>query len=275
MTSSHQDPIPCQWSSHLAAALPTHAHPAVPRGGRRPRSSDGHLMGGCGRDRRRSRDSATRRSRGGGGSAGPRGGESWPRADVRSACARLALLIKGGLHRADPLEAWMPTGPARPPAKPAKVPCGGLRAPFAGFAGPRPGPFRAGFGPFGEPGTTGLPVLVRKKREKWADARRAANYYVFYVTTSGSMGPDSDRVDSRGPAGSSSPSSVLCSVLPGVGRSGPLPSGASSGRPSLRPLRRGTVRWTSGVCSRQAQGDSAMARSRSRDRIRPSVIPLQ
>ena len=33
MTSSHHDPGPCQWSSHLAAALPTDAHPAVPRGG--------------------------------------------------------------------------------------------------------------------------------------------------------------------------------------------------------------------------------------------------
>ena len=43
----------------------------------------------------------TRRARGGWGSAELRRGAFWPRPDVRSACARLAPLIKSGLHRTD------------------------------------------------------------------------------------------------------------------------------------------------------------------------------
>jgi hypothetical protein len=92
----------------------------------------------------------------------------------------------------------MPTGPPRPPAKPAKAPRWGLSTAFAGFAGPGLKPLRAGCGSIGHPADLRRPGRVRKKREKWATARREVDSYVFYVAMSGSMGPECKRVDSRG-----------------------------------------------------------------------------
>ncbi len=91
-------------------------------------------------------------------------------------------------------------GPARPPAKPAIALLRGLHGPFAGFAGPWLKPLRAGRGSFGRPAVPRRPGRARKKREKWADGRREVDSYVFYVTTSGSMGAEFKRVDSRGPS---------------------------------------------------------------------------
>jgi hypothetical protein len=78
------------------------------------------------------------------------------------------------------------TGHPQNPQKPHAGACGPLSRVLRV---PGTAPFAGGTAPTVGPGGTGRPGRVRKSRENRTCDDRAADYYVFYVTTSGSMVP--------------------------------------------------------------------------------------